>query len=93
MLRGNPTEQQIMKLQPTTQVPPLRHLELEDYEQPLVSEAPKSEDSQLPKSKKASAIRTTDQKVIPASSLPRAPPCLPSATCLQDLTSSLSRKA
>lgn len=69
MLRANPTEQQITELYPTTQVPPLRHLELEHYKQPLVSEAPESGDSQLPKSKKASAIRKTGQKVIPAGSL------------------------
>ena len=85
MLRANPTEQQITELHPTTQVPPLRHLELEDYEQPLVSEAPKSEDSQLPKSKKASVIRKTSIKKkknhscrLPATglqiSLPLCPP-------------------
>lgn len=45
MLWVNPTEQQITELHPTTQEPPLRHLELEDDEQPLVSEVPESGDS------------------------------------------------
>ena len=89
MLRANPTEQQITELHPTTQVPPLRHLELEDDEQPLVSEVPESGESRLLKSKKVSEIKLVEKKIIPVGSLPQAPPC----HGLTALTSSLPAKA